>query len=62
MVDSDRVKGAAKEAGGKIEKTAGKVLGDQKMESEGRAKEVEGKVQNAIGGAKDKIREVAGSK
>jgi uncharacterized protein YjbJ (UPF0337 family) len=58
MVDKDRVEGAAKKATGAIKKTAGKVLGDRKMEGEGRAKEAEGDVQNTIGGAKDKVREI----
>ena len=61
-MDKDRVAGAAKEAGGKIKETAGKVLGDRKMEAEGAAKKTEGKVQNAIGGAKDAVREIIGVK
>ena len=36
---------------------AGKVLGDGKMQAEGAAEKVEGKVQNAVGGAKDALRE-----
>jgi uncharacterized protein YjbJ (UPF0337 family) len=61
-MDKDRVAGAAKEAGGKIKETAGKVLGDRKMEAEGAAKKTEGKIQNAVGGAKDAVREIAGAK
>jgi uncharacterized protein YjbJ (UPF0337 family) len=56
-MDKDRVAGAAKTAGGSIKEGAGKVLGDQKMQAEGKAQKIEGKVQNAIGGAKDAIRE-----
>ncbi|MGH7037140.1 MAG: CsbD family protein [Stellaceae bacterium] len=40
-----------------MKEAAGRALGDRKMESEGRAKKTEGKVQNAVGGARDKIRE-----
>jgi uncharacterized protein YjbJ (UPF0337 family) len=61
-MDKDRVAGAAKEAGGKIKETAGKVGGDKKMEDEGSAKKTEGEVQNAVGGAKDAAREFVGTK
>jgi uncharacterized protein YjbJ (UPF0337 family) len=33
------------------------VVGDAKLESEGQADKVEGKVQNAVGGIKDTIRD-----
>ena len=58
-MDKDRVEGSAKQAGGAVKETAGKALGDKKMESEGAAKKAEGKVQNAVGGLKDKVREMA---
>ena len=58
-MDRDRVEGAAKTTGGKIKEAAGKVLGDQKMEAEGRAKKIVGKVQNAVGGLKDAVRDAA---
>jgi uncharacterized protein YjbJ (UPF0337 family) len=61
-MDKDRIDGAAKRAGGAIKEVAGKALGDKKMESEGAAKKAEGEVQNAVGGVKDKIREIAGEK
>ena len=56
-MDKDRVEGAAKTAGGKIKEATGKALGDQKMEVEGNMTKNEGKIQNAIGGAKDAIRD-----
>ncbi|HXE28212.1 MAG TPA: CsbD family protein [Stellaceae bacterium] len=59
-MDKDRIEGSGKQAGGAIKETAGKALGDKKMESEGAAKKAEGKVQNAVGGLKDKVREMAG--
>ena len=61
-MDKDRIAGAAKEAGGKIKETAGKIVGDGKMEAEGSAKKTEGKIQNAVGGAKDAVREMVDSK
>jgi len=56
-MDKDRIEGAAKTTGGKIKEAAGKLIGDQKMEATGKAKQVEGKIQNAVGGIKDTIRE-----
>jgi uncharacterized protein YjbJ (UPF0337 family) len=52
----DRVEGSAKEIIGKIKEVAGKVLGDAKLESEGKADQVAGKVQNAVGGLKDTLK------
>jgi len=59
FMDKDRVEGAAKTTVGKMKETAGKALGDQKMEAEGKMKKTEGKIQNAMGGAKDSIRDAA---
>ncbi len=56
-MDKDRVKGAATNLKGKVKEAAGKVTGDAKLKSEGRADQVAGKVQNAYGGAKDAIRD-----
>ena len=55
-MDKDRIEGAAKQTGGKIKEGVGKLIGDTKMEAEGHADQVEGKVQNAIGGIKDTLR------
>jgi uncharacterized protein YjbJ (UPF0337 family) len=33
------------------------ILGDSKLEAEGRMSELEGRIQNTIGGAKDALRE-----
>jgi uncharacterized protein YjbJ (UPF0337 family) len=56
-MDKDRVKGAAKTVAGKAKTTVGKALGDEKLKNEGRADQVKGKVQNTVGGIKDKMRE-----
>lgn len=56
MADHDRIEGAAKNIGGNIKEAAGKLTGDEKLKAEGRADQVEGKVQNAVGGAKDALR------
>jgi uncharacterized protein YjbJ (UPF0337 family) len=57
MPDHDRVEGAAKNLGGKAKELAGKVTGDEKLKAEGRADQLSGKVQNAVGGLKDTLRD-----
>ena len=57
-MDKDRVEGAGKNIAGKIKEGVGKITGDTKTEAEGKADQVEGKVQNTMGGIKDKAREV----
>jgi uncharacterized protein YjbJ (UPF0337 family) len=56
-MDKDRVEGAAKNVGGKVKEAAGKVTGDEKLKRKGQADQVAGKVQNVVGGVKDKLRE-----
>jgi uncharacterized protein YjbJ (UPF0337 family) len=56
-MDKDRIAGAAKEAKGSLKETVGKAVGDSKLESEGKADKVEGKIQNAIGGLKDALKQ-----
>ena len=56
-MDKDRVEGSSKQAKGAMKDTAGKVTGDTKLQTEGKADKAAGKVQNAVGGAKDKVRE-----
>jgi uncharacterized protein YjbJ (UPF0337 family) len=56
-MDKDRIVGAAKEVKGAVKETAGKAVGDAKLTAEGKADKTEGKVQNAIGGLKDRLKE-----
>ncbi len=56
-MDKDRVVGSAKQVKGAVKKAVGKTVGDAKLESEGRADKVEGRVQNAIGGLKDTVKD-----
>jgi uncharacterized protein YjbJ (UPF0337 family) len=55
-MDKDRVAGSAKQVKGAVKQAVGKAVGDAKLESEGQADQVEGKVQNAIGGFKDTVK------
>jgi uncharacterized protein YjbJ (UPF0337 family) len=57
-MDKDRVAGSAKQVKGTIKERVGKAIGDTKLESEGKADKVEGKIQNAAGGIKDRVREI----
>jgi uncharacterized protein YjbJ (UPF0337 family) len=57
-MDKGRVEGAATNIKGKVKEGVGKMTGDAKTEAEGQADQVKGKAQNALGGAKDKAREV----
>ena len=56
-MDKDRVKGKMKDVGGRIERQAGEWTGNEKMQGEGAAKQVEGKVQNTVGKVKDAARD-----
>jgi uncharacterized protein YjbJ (UPF0337 family) len=55
-MDKDRIAGAAKEIKGSTKETIGKAIGDAKLQSDGKADKVAGKVQNAIGGLKDALK------
>ena len=55
-MNEDRIDGAAKNIGGKIQEGVGKLIGDTKMETEGKAKQVEGKLQNTAGGIEDAVK------
>ena len=56
-MDKDRIVGSAKEAKGSVKETIGKAVGDTKLQSDGNADKVEGKIQNALGGIKDTVRD-----
>lgn len=56
-MDKDRVAGSAKQAKGAVKEAFGKLTGDAKTQAEGKAEKIAGKVQNAVGGAKDAVRE-----
>jgi len=58
-MDNDRIKGMGDQAKGAVKDAAGKLTGDSKLQAEGKADKLKGKVENAVGGAKDAIREAA---
>ena len=55
-MDKDRAAGSAKQVKGAVKQVVGKAVGDAKLESEGKAEKIEGKIQNAIGGLKDTLK------
>ena len=57
-MDKDRIVGSAKVVAGKAKAAIGSVIGDAKLEAEGKVEQVEGRVQNAVGSAKDTVKDV----
>lgn len=57
-MNKDQVAGRAQEAKGNLKEGAGKVLGNEQMEAEGKADQVGGKVQKNVGDAKEKTKDV----
>jgi uncharacterized protein YjbJ (UPF0337 family) len=55
-MNRDRIAGSTKEIKGAAKQVIGKAVGDAKLQSDGKADKVEGKVQNAIGGLKDTLK------
>ncbi|MDY8110130.1 CsbD family protein [Fulvimarina sp. 2208YS6-2-32] len=56
-MSDDKSKGTAKELGGSIKETAGKVTGNDRMEAEGTGDRVEGKTQKNLGKVKDAVKD-----
>ena len=55
-IDRDRIAGSAQQAKGSIKEGVGSVLGDAKLQAEGRLDKAEGKAQNTVGGIKDTLK------
>ena len=55
-MDKDRAEGIGHQVKGAIKEGVGKMTGDTKTQAEGSAEKAGGKVQNALGGAKDAAR------
>ena len=58
-INNDTVEGSLNEFGGKVEGVAGDMLGDTKMQAEGKIDELKGKVQDVYGKAREKVSEWA---
>lgn len=55
-MDKDRVEGKIKEIAGRAQRQAGELTGDSETEAKGAAKQAEGKIQNALGKVKDRVK------
>jgi uncharacterized protein YjbJ (UPF0337 family) len=55
-MDKDRINGAVKHAKGTVKKAVGRLLGDAKLTADGQKDQVEGTIQNAVGGVKDSLK------
>ena len=56
MTDKDRIAGSAKQVKGAAKQVVGKIVGDAKLQSDGRGDKIEGKIQNAVGGLNDTLK------
>jgi uncharacterized protein YjbJ (UPF0337 family) len=57
-MDKDRIAGAAQQIKGSVKEAVGTAVGDAKLQSDGKAERAAGKIQNAVGGMKDTVREI----
>jgi uncharacterized protein YjbJ (UPF0337 family) len=55
-MNKDQVKGRVQEAKGKVKEVAGKAVGNKRIEAEGDAEQLAGKVQKTYGDAKNEAR------
>ncbi|AZO69084.1 MAG: CsbD family protein [Mesorhizobium sp.] len=56
MVNKDQVAGLAKQFKGSVKKAAGKATGNRRVQAEGSADKIAGKLQKAYGDVKDRVR------
>ena len=56
-MNKDQVKGAAKEAAGKVQQKTGQILGSSKQEAKGLETKLEGKAQKRVGDAKEALKD-----
>ncbi len=56
-MDKNRIAGSTKEVTGAAKEAVGKVIGDAKLQSDGKAEKAIGKIQNAVGGVNDAVRD-----
>ena len=58
-MNKDQVKGVSKDAAGKVQEAAGKVMGSTEQQAKGLQKQVAGKVQKGLGDAKEVVKDAA---
>jgi uncharacterized protein YjbJ (UPF0337 family) len=52
-MDKDRIAGSGKQIKGEIKEAVGKLVGDGKLQADGKADQAKGKAQNMVGSIKD---------
>ena len=57
-MDKERIKGAAQEVAGSIKKALGKLVGNTKLEAEGKLDSATGAIRTAVGEGKDTVRDI----
>lgn len=58
MPNKNQVKGTARKGTGKVKETAGKAMGDRKLESKGRSEQATGKAESFMGDMKEKAKDL----
>lgn len=56
-MNTDQVKGAVKEAAGKVQQKTGEVINSPEQQAKGAAKQVEGNIQKNYGDAKEAVKD-----
>ena len=56
-MNKDQVKGAVKDAAGKVQRKAGEAVGSEEQQAKGLAKQAEGKAQKSYGNAKETLKD-----
>lgn len=56
-MNKDQVKGAVKDAAGKVQEKAGQMVGSDAQQAKGLKKQVEGKVQKGLGDVKEAVKD-----
>jgi uncharacterized protein YjbJ (UPF0337 family) len=57
MIDENQVEGAAQEFGGTVQDAVGGVMGDEKMQAEGKWNKAAGQAKQTFGEAAEEVRE-----
>ena len=58
-MNKDQVKGRVEQTTGKVKEAAGKLVGNDRLRTEGAAEQVKGKVQAGYGDAKENVKDKA---
>ena len=58
-MDREHVKGVADKTKGAVKDAAGKMMGDKKLQSEGKADKAKGEIHKTVGDVKDAARDAA---